>query len=106
AVRPRAFASRLQIVANNRRSVTGGAIGITGIPKPIEFVSAEAPFLSAITIVGIGSAILLLLILLLQFMAESPWGRVLRAVREDEEATMALGINTFNYKHQGFAMGG
>ncbi|TMA03052.1 MAG: branched-chain amino acid ABC transporter permease, partial [Methanobacteriota archaeon] len=49
---------------------------------------------------------LLVLILLLQFMAESPWGRVLRAVREDEEATMALGKNTFNYKLQAFALGG
>jgi len=106
AIATLAFASILQIFANNLQSVTGGAIGITGIPKPIEFVSAEAPFLNAITIVGIGSAILLLLILLLQFMAESPWGRVLRAVREDEEATMALGKNTFNYKLQAFAMGG
>src|SRR5881409_995530 len=106
AIATLAFASILQILANNLQSVTGGAIGITGIPKPITFVSANAPFLNAITIVGIGSAILLVLILLLQFMAESPWGRVLRAVREDEEATMALGKNTFLYKLQAFAIGG
>jgi len=106
AIATLAFASILQIFANNLQSVTGGSIGITGIPKPITFLSADAPFLNAITIVGIGSAILLLLLLLLQFMAESPWGRVLRAVREDEEATMALGKNTFNYKLQAFALGG
>jgi len=106
AIATLAFASILQIFANNLQSVTGGAIGITGIPKPVEFTSADAPFLNASTIVGIGSAILLVLILLLQFMAESPWGRVLRAVREDEEATMALGKNTFNYKLQAFALGG
>src|SRR6184192_1728735 len=106
AIATLAFASILQIFANNLQSVTGGAIGITGIPKPIEFTSADAPFLNASTIVGIGSAILLLFILLLQFMAESPWGRVLRAIREDEEATMALGKNTFNYKLQAFALGG
>ncbi|HWM53367.1 MAG TPA: branched-chain amino acid ABC transporter permease [Thermoplasmata archaeon] len=106
AIATLAFASILQIFANNLQSVTGGAIGITGIPKPIAFLSADAPFLNAITIVGIGSAILLAFLLLLQFMAESPWGRVLRAVREDEEATMALGKNTFNYKLQAFALGG
>src|SRR6266704_3844032 len=106
AIATLAFASILQIFANNLQSLTGGAIGITGLPKPIAFLSADAPFLNAITIVGIGSAILLLLLLLLQFMAESPWGRVLRAVREDEEATMALGKNTFNYKLQAFALGG
>lgn len=106
AIATLAFASILQIFANNLQSVTGGSIGITGIPKPIAFLSADAPFLNAITIVGIGSAVLLLLLLVLQFMAESPWGRVLRAVREDEEATMALGKNTFNYKLQAFALGG
>ena len=106
AIATLAFASILQIFANNLQSVTGGAIGITGIPKPIAFTTADAPFLNALTIVGIGSAILLLFILLLQFMAESPWGRVLRAIREDEEATMALGKNTFNYKLQAFALGG
>src|SRR5437773_1028547 len=46
------------------------------------------------------------LLAILQFMSESPWGRVLRAVREDEEATMALGKNTFSYKLQAFALGG
>src|SRR5437660_6685134 len=106
AIATLAFASILQIFANNLQSVTGGAIGITGIPKPIAFTTADAPFLNALTIVGIGSAILLLFILLLQFMAESPWGRVLRAIREDEEATMALGKNTLNYKLQAFALVG
>ena len=106
AIATLAFASILQIFANNLQSVTGGSIGITGIPKPVEFQSADAPFLNAATIVGIGSLVLLFLLLLLQFMAESPWGRVLRAVREDEEATMALGKNTFNYKLQAFALGG
>jgi branched-chain amino acid transport system permease protein len=106
AIATLAFASILQIFATNLQSVTGGAIGITGIPKPIAFQTADAPFLNAITIVGVGSAILLFLLFLLQFMAESPWGRVLRAVREDEEATMALGKNTFNYKLQAFALGG
>src|SRR5206468_4049484 len=34
AIATLAFASILQIFANNLQSVTGGAIGITGIPKP------------------------------------------------------------------------
>lgn len=106
AIATLAFAQILQIFANNLQSLTGGSIGIPGIPKPIEFRTPDAPFLNAITIVGMGSAILLFLLIILQFMAESPWGRVLRAVREDEEATMALGKNTFNYKLQAFALGG
>src|SRR6266511_2345431 len=63
-------------------------------------------FLTIMSLVAIGGAILLILLVVLQFMSESPWGRVLRATREDEEATMALGKNTFGYKLQAFALGG
>ena len=96
----------LQIVTTNAQTVTGGAIGITGIPPPILFQGNDASFLNAITMVVIGSIVLFALLLVLQFMSESPWGRVLRAVREDEEATMALGKNTFRYKFQAFVLGG
>lgn len=36
----------------------------------------------------------------------SPWGRVLKAIREDEEVVKALGKNVFWYKLQAFAIGG
>jgi ABC-type branched-subunit amino acid transport system permease subunit len=45
------------------------------------------------------------LILLLQFLVHSPWGRVLRSVREDEDAAAALGKNVFSYKLQALAVG-
>lgn len=100
-----AFAEIVRIFVINLESVTGGTIGIILIPRPVEFTPPD-PFLNAVTIVGIGGMILLVLLVLLQFMAESPWGRVLRATRDDEEATMVLGKNTFRYKLQAFALGG
>ncbi|MFT6289741.1 MAG: branched-chain amino acid transport system permease protein [Ilumatobacter sp.] len=36
----------------------------------------------------------------------SPWGRVLKAIREDEDAARALGKNAFSYKMQALAIGG
>lgn len=39
-------------------------------------------------------------------LARSPWGRVLRAVREDEDAARALGKNVFAYKLQSLVIGG
>ncbi len=36
--------------------------------------------------------------------AESPWGRVLRAIREDEDAARALGKNALAYKLQSLAI--
>jgi len=99
------FAEILRILTINLESLTGGTIGIISIPRPIEYRPANS-FLNAVTIVAIGGAILIVLLLALQFVAESPWGRVLRATRDDEEATMALGKNTFRYKLQAFALGG
>lgn len=36
----------------------------------------------------------------------SPWGRVLRAIRNDEDVVRALGKNTYVYKLQALALGG
>ncbi|WP_036484981.1 branched-chain amino acid ABC transporter permease [Myxosarcina sp. GI1] len=42
----------------------------------------------------------------LQLLVHSPWGRVLKAIREDEEIPRALGKNVFWYKLQAFMLGG
>jgi neutral amino acid transport system permease protein len=42
----------------------------------------------------------------LEFLIHSPWGRVLKAIREDEEIPKALGKNVFWYKLQAFMLGG
>jgi len=39
-------------------------------------------------------------------LARSPWGRVLRAIREDEDAARALGKNVFAFKLQSLVVGG
>ncbi|MDJ0535896.1 MAG: branched-chain amino acid ABC transporter permease [Xenococcaceae cyanobacterium MO_207.B15] len=42
----------------------------------------------------------------LELLVKSPWGRVLKAIREDEEIPRALGKNVFWYKLQAFMLGG
>lgn len=42
----------------------------------------------------------------LEKLVRSPWGRVLKAIREDEEVPKALGKNVFWYKLQSFMLGG
>jgi neutral amino acid transport system permease protein len=42
----------------------------------------------------------------LEILVRSPWGRVLKAIREDEEIPKALGKNVFWYKLQSFMLGG
>jgi neutral amino acid transport system permease protein len=42
----------------------------------------------------------------LEKLVHSPWGRVLKAIREDEEVAQALGKNVFLYKLQSLMLGG
>jgi neutral amino acid transport system permease protein len=42
----------------------------------------------------------------LEKLVRSPWGRVLKAIREDEEVAKALGKNVFWYKLQSLMLGG
>ena len=42
----------------------------------------------------------------LEKLVHSPWGRILKAIREDEEVPRALGKNVFWYKLQAFMLGG
>ena len=39
-------------------------------------------------------------------LTRSPWGRVLKGIREDEDAVRALGKNVFSYKLQALVIGG
>jgi branched-chain amino acid transport system permease protein len=43
---------------------------------------------------------------LLFVLTRSPWGRVLKGIREDEDAARALGKNVFSYKLQALVIGG
>ena len=39
-------------------------------------------------------------------LMRSPWGRVIKAIREDEEAVRSLGKNIYSYKLQALILGG
>jgi branched-chain amino acid transport system permease protein len=57
-----------------------------------------------VRIIGI-IALALAVVLVWRLMA-SPWGRVLKGIREDEDAVRALGKNVFSYKMQALVLGG
>ena len=47
-----------------------------------------------------------LFILITWLLMRSPWGRVLKGIREDEDAVRSLGKSTFSYKMQALIIGG
>lgn len=54
----------------------------------------------------LGWGMVALATLLVWALMRSPWGRVLRSIREDEDAARALGKNVFAYKMQSLVLGG
>ena len=54
----------------------------------------------------VGWAVVLLACLLVWLLIRSPWGRVLKGIREDEDAVRSLGKNVFAYKMQALIIGG
>lgn len=57
-------------------------------------------------VVIVGWALAVLVTLLVWRLMRSPWGRVIRAIREEEDATRSLGKNVFVYKMQSLMIGG
>jgi branched-chain amino acid transport system permease protein len=107
----------LRVVTNSARvqSITGGPIGITGVandfydinPIPAGRYGWGAFSFNQNTLftMVVGWTLVALACLLIWSLARSPWGRLLKAVREDEEATRALGKNVFGMKLQAFVIG-
>ena len=57
-------------------------------------------------VVIVGWTLVLLTSLVVFGLMRSPWGRVLKAIREDEDAVRSLGKNVYGYKLQSLVIGG
>ncbi len=95
----------VQLSALNLQPVTGGPFGIGFIPRPFASFAGE-PLTFGLLNLGLAALTTLLVYLALERLLRSPWGRVLRAIREDEQAALALGKNAFAFRLQAFAIGG
>jgi branched-chain amino acid transport system permease protein len=113
AISTLAFSEIVRYGADNWDSLTGGNLGLFGYTNDWAALSAridewllelgiQPRFLLPLLLVNV--AVFLVLALLVALLVRSPWGRVLNAIREDEDAARALGKNTFAYKLQSLAL--
>ena len=87
----------------NWLDVTRGAAGLSGIPRPRFFgleISTPIQFLPLMVIFG------LICVLISRRIVTSPFGRALKALREDEVAAQSLGKNIASFKIRVFVIGG
>jgi branched-chain amino acid transport system permease protein len=95
----------VQLCALNLQGITGGPFGIGFIPRPFAGLAGD-PFAFSLLNFAVVAVLVIVLYLVLERLARSPWGRVLRAIREDEQAALALGKNATKFRLQAFAIGG
>lgn len=98
-------AAAVQLVVLNAQKLTGGSFGLAFIPRPFETL-ADRPALFGLANLALVAALVTLLYVGLERLARSPWGRVLRAIREEERAAASLGKSPSRYRLQAFALGG
>jgi branched-chain amino acid transport system permease protein len=97
------FAELLRNIAVEERDLVNGSRALNGIPQPFSdyFGSGDYKYI----FLGIAVVVLMVVFIAVERGIRSPWGRVLRALREDEMATAASGKNVFAFKVQGFVFG-
>ena len=88
------FGEIIRAILKNWVSLTRGPLGIPGIPK----ASIGIVFNTQIKFLIFAAVIALLTIFIIKRIVHSPFGRVLRAIREDEIAAQSLGKDVNKYK--------
>lgn len=97
------IAESVRLMFLNEKWLANGSRGMYNIPKFLgDRVSPDQYDMLYFVVVMLALAALYFAI---QRAIDSPWGRVLRAIREDEEATAAAGKNVFRFKLQAFILG-
>lgn len=114
-----AFSEIVRYVATNEDALTGGSqgtIALGGVGQATQYNGQWEQFQAHVqSWLGLSSndtamlvivwAVALVLLFLTWLAGRTPWGRVLRSIREDEDAAASLGKNAFAYKLQALALG-
>jgi branched-chain amino acid transport system permease protein len=114
-----AFSEIVRYVATNEDGLTGGTqgtINLSGAGEAADYNGEWERFREWFQgVLHIGSKDVAMLVLvwaaavaltaMLALAVRTPWGRVLKSIREDEDAARSLGKNVFAYKLQSLALG-
>jgi branched-chain amino acid transport system permease protein len=98
------IATALQLVCLNAERITGGPFGIGFIPRPFAGLESQPMFFNFVNLLLV-SAVVAIVYAGLERLVRGPWGRVLRAIREDETASVSLGKNANAFRLQAFVLG-
>jgi len=97
------FAETVRIVASNEIWLTNGTDGLSGIARP--FGADLGPVQFNLFYLCLVAALVTVLFVLIDRLSHSPFARVLRAIREDEQVAAVAGKHVILFKVKAFAFG-
>ncbi len=98
------IAVSIQLVCLNWEYLTGGTLGLIGIPNPSQNW-AEGPLAQNALFLLVVIFVCGVTFLALERIVKSPWGRMLKAIREDEVAAASLGKSPERVRLEAFVLG-
>ncbi|MGD8944698.1 MAG: branched-chain amino acid ABC transporter permease, partial [Desulfobacterales bacterium] len=97
------IAETVRLIFNNETWLANGPRGLMGLPQPLHNLVEPKNYNYVFLIIIL--LIVILIYLLIERAIRSPWGRVLRAIREDEVSASMSGKDIFNFKMQSLVFG-
>lgn len=95
------FSETIRLIIVNESWLTSGVRGIAGVPGLFQGAGASAPLVTAATLLVVN----IVMVMVLQVIVKSPFGRALEAVRDDETALTALGKSPSRFKIEVLILG-
>lgn len=99
------FSEIIRIVIINLQSVTNGSLGLKGIPQVQNTFFAQLFDMKPKTNILWAWGIAIVTVIFLKFLMRGSYGKAFKAIREDEIAARAMGINLFTHKVMSFTIG-
>ena len=97
------IAETFRLVFNNETWLANGPRGLMGLPQPLHYLVEPKNYNYIYLIIIVLTVVIIYL--LIERAIRSPWGRVLRAIREDEVSASMSGKDIFNFKMQSLIFG-
>ncbi len=110
------FSQVVFLLTLNEADITNGSQGIQSVPRPIFDWATHTQWMkdlakhwnvlpTGLANAAMGILCVAIAFVLLETLARAPWGRVLKAIREDEDVAASLGKNALLYKLQALMIG-
>ncbi len=97
------IAEIIRLVLKNEEWLTNGPRGIDGIPRP--FDGLEDPVVAQFMFMGLLMVIVGIIFVAMERAFDSPWGRMMRAIRENELSANAMGKDIERRRLEAFVLG-